>query len=195
MARFFQNNSCSITRSQRGFSLIEVLIGLVLSGLLMSMVAMVLGQSITNNEVVRSSSGLSSRMFTLRRVLHRDLQNILVGKTVFIESEGFGLQTTNNFLIDGGVGVEVIWDFSGNMIRRRERSESLDYENSFQMLRGLKSSKLELLDGAKGVWISSVQYQNRPLNLKSAIKAIRISFTFEDGNSLLIVERIPYALS
>lgn len=121
---------------QCGFSLIEVLIGLILSGLLMSMVAMVLGQSVTNNEVVRSSAGLSSRMFTLRRVLHRDLQNIEPGKIITVTENGFMISTTNNFLIDGGVLVKADWDLSGNMIRRHEESHILNYGSSFQFLRG-----------------------------------------------------------
>ncbi len=97
---YFNRNHIS-PESQKGFSLIEVLIGLVLSGLLMSMVAMVLGQSITNNEVVRSSAGLSSRMFTLRRILHRDMQNIIPGSTIGLESNGFSVESTHNVILEG----------------------------------------------------------------------------------------------
>jgi len=172
---------------------VEVLVGLVLSGLLMSMVATVMGQSITNNEIVRSSAGLSSRMFTLRRILHRDLQNKVPSKPVIVGPDGFSFVTANNFLIDGGVEVEASWDFTGNMIRRHELSESLDYTTSFQMLRGVKSWRLELLDGESGVWVSSEQYKNRALTLRSMVKALRINMVFEDGMSISLVERIPYA--
>lgn len=179
--------------AQKGFSLIEVLIGLVLSGLLMSMVAMVLGQSVTNNEVVRSSAGLSSRMFTLRRILHRDMQNIVAGKSLSVEDYGFAIPTNNNFLIDGAVQVEAKWDFSGNMIRRHEENDKMNYGSSFMLLRGLDSWRLELLDGQKGAWIASPQFMNRPLQGVSVIKALRLQLTFEDGQRLLLVERIPYA--
>lgn len=180
-------------RRQGGFSLIEVLIGLVLSGLLMSMVAMVLGQSITNNEVVRSNVGLSSRMFTLRRILHRDLQNRVLRGTIDVEGNGFRLSSTNNLLEDGAVAVNVDWDFSGNMILRSEHSESIKYESSFQLLRGVTTWSLDFLDGKENSWISAAQYKARPLNLKSAVKALRLNLSFEDGQHILIVERIPYA--
>ncbi|WP_244512187.1 prepilin-type N-terminal cleavage/methylation domain-containing protein [Maridesulfovibrio ferrireducens] len=178
---------------QGGFSLIEVLIGLMLSGLLMSMVAMVLGQSITNNEVIRSNVSLSSRMFTLRRILHRDLQNRMIGGGIGVNADGFELVSTNNFLEDGAVAVDVLWDFSGNMIRRSERSEKIEYENSFQLMRGVTSWTLELLDGKNGSWISAAQYKARALSAKSSIKALRLNLVFEDGQRILIVERIPYA--
>ncbi|WP_432734436.1 PulJ/GspJ family protein [Maridesulfovibrio sp. FT414] len=179
--------------SQKGFSLVEVLIGLVLSGLLMSMVAMVLGQSVTNNEVVRTSAGLSSRMFTLRRILHRDLQNIVVGKSVYVVENGFGLPTYNNFLMDGGVMVEASWDFSANMVRRHEENSALEYGSTYQLLRGFSSWRLELLDGKNGAWVAADQFRNRPLSTMPAIKALRLELFFEDGQSLLLVERIPYA--
>ncbi len=186
----YQRSYCG---HQKGFSLIEVLIGLVLSGLLMSMVAMVLGQSVTNNEVVRSSAGLSSRMFTLRRILHRDLQNIVVGKGIYVEDSGFGLPTSNNFLIDGGVQVEARWDLSANMIRRHEENPAMHYESSFFFLRGLKSWRLEFFDGEKGAWVASVQFKNRAVQGNSGIKALRLELNFEDGQRVLLVERVPYA--
>lgn len=127
---YFQRNHTSL-EVQKGFSLIEVLIGLVLSGLLMSMVAMVLGQSVTNNEVVRSSAGLSSRMFTLRRILHRDMQNVIPGSAMGVEDNGFSLETSHNILLKGAGPILVNWDFSSNMIRRNEESPDLDFENFF----------------------------------------------------------------
>ena len=184
--------SGSTKSTPNGFSLIEVLIGLVLSGLLMSMVAMVLGQSITNNEVVRTSVGLSSRMFTLRRILHRDMQNRMIGSVITVKNNGFGLTSTNNFLEDGAVTVEVFWDFSGNMIRRYERADGVSYSNSFQLLRGISSWSLEMLDGKDGSWISAVQYKAKPLKMKSFIKAVRLNLTFEDGQNILLLERVPY---
>ncbi|WP_031482613.1 PulJ/GspJ family protein [Maridesulfovibrio frigidus] len=188
---FINKNSHSLREG--GFSLIEVLVGLILSGLLMSMVAMVLGQSITNNEVVRSNVGLSSRMFTLRRILHRDLQNRVIGGILEMREDGFKLVTSNNSLEDGAVPVNVFWDLSGNMIRRHEDSDKLSYASSFQLMRGVSSWTLEILDGRDGTWISALQLENRPLNLDSVIKAIRLNLVFEDGQRTLIVERIPYA--
>ncbi|OEU70959.1 MAG: prepilin-type N-terminal cleavage/methylation domain-containing protein [Desulfovibrio sp. S3730MH75] len=192
ISTFFINKSSHGSR-EGGFSLIEVLVGLVLSGLLMSMVAMVLGQSITNNEVVRSNVGLSSRMFTLRRILHRDMQNRIIGSVLETREDGFKLVTSNNFLEDGAVPVNVFWDLSGNMIRRHEDSEKLSYASSFQLMRGVSSWTLEVLDGRDGTWISTVQFEAKPLNLKRSIKAIRLNLVFEDGQNSLIVERIPYA--
>ncbi len=191
MSTHFAEMQCHGNR-QSGFSLVEVLIGLVLSGLLMSMVAMVLGQSITNNEVVRSNVSLSSRMFTLRRILHRDLQNRKIGGIIGIEGNGFTIVSSNNLLEDGAVIVNVDWDFSGNMVRRSERSENIKYESSFQLLRGVTTWSLEFLDGKDNSWISAMQYKARPLNLKSAVKAMRLNLSFEDGQHILIVERIPY---
>ena len=189
---YFQRNHI-YPESQKGFSLIEVLIGLVLSGLLMSMVAMVLGQSVTNNEVVRSSAGLSSRMFTLRRILHRDLQNIIPGRPLGVEGDGFSLESTHNVLLEGAGPIVINWDFSSNMIRRLEKSPDLEFENSFFLMRGLKSWRLEFLDADKNVWISRSQQSARALSGKSVVKAFRLKLRFEDGKDVMIVERIPYA--
>ena len=177
---------------QAGFSLVEVLIGLVLSGLLMSMVSMVLGQSITNNEVVRSSAGQSSRMFTMRRLLHRDFQNRVIGGSITVKEDGFGIGTANNFLLDGGSPVEAVWDFSGNMIRRHETREDIKYDKSFQLVSGIRSWQLELLDRKDGVWVSAIQNKGRGITLESVIKAVRLNLVFEDGQRVLIVERVPY---
>lgn len=189
---FFRRNR-ALLESQAGFSLIEVLIGLVLSGLLMSMVAMVLGQSVTNNEVVRSSAGLSSRMFTLRRIVHRDLQNIVPGSSVGVENVGFSLQTSHNTIMDGAGPVVVSWDFSSNMVRRFEQSPDLEFEASYLLMRGLDSWMIEFLDAKNNVWISRSQQASRVLAGNSNPKAFRLTLTFEDGQDVTIVERIPYA--
>ena len=189
----FSQCSHTLSESQKGFSLIEVLIGLVLSGLLMSMVAMVLGQSVTNNEVVRSSAGLSSRMFTLRRILHRDLQNILPGKALVVKDDGFSIESSHNVLMEGAGPINVSWDFSANMIRRFEKSPGLDFENSFFLMHGLKSWGIEFLDANKNVWISRSQMAARAMSSMSTVKALRLKLRFDDGKDVMIVERIPYA--
>ena len=176
---------------QAGFSLIEVLIGLVLSGLLMSMVAMVLGQSVTNNEVVRSSAGLSSQMFTLRRILHRDLQNIVINRPISVEKDGLSFESNHCILLEGIAGVTVFWDFSSNMIRRTEKADSLSYGNTYMLARGLKSWSVEFL-GTNNVWISQSQQGNKAVRGKAGVKAIRLKLSFENGQDAMIVERIPY---
>lgn len=178
---------------QQGFTLIEVMIGLVLSAMLMSMVSMVLGQSITNNEVVRNKVGLSSRMFTLRRILHRDFQSSVPGTSIAVEDSGFQLTTMNNHLLDSGLKVTVEWDFSDNMIRRSESSGNLKYEDSFLLARRVSSWQVDLLESKTDVWVSLLQYKNQPLHVNNVIKAVRISLTFENGKSVTMVERVPYA--
>ncbi|WP_320006658.1 prepilin-type N-terminal cleavage/methylation domain-containing protein [Maridesulfovibrio sp.] len=180
------------TDRQAGFSLIELLIGLVLSGLLMSMVAMVLGQSITNNEVVRSSSGLSTQMFTLRRILHRDLQNIVINRPISVEKTGLSFESNHCILLEGIGAVSVFWDFSSNMIRRTENSNSLGYGNTYMLMRGLDSWTVEFL-GNNNVWVSRSQQSNRAVRGHSGVKAIRLKLRFDDGQDVMIVERIPYA--
>ncbi len=192
LMKFFQRSHI-LPDSQGGFSLIEVLIGLVLSGLLMSMVAMVLGQSITNNEVVRSSAGLSARMFTLRRILHRDLQNILPGSTIDVEDNGFSFESCHSFSFEGAGPILINWNFSSNMIRRFENSPDLEFENSYFLMRGLESWSLEFLDADKNAWISRSQLAARAMSGNSAVKAFRLKLRFEDGKDVMIVERIPYA--
>lgn len=189
----FSRRNHALLESQAGFSLIEVLIGLVLSGLLMSMVAMVLGQSVTNNEVVRSSAGLSSRMFSLRRILHRDLQNVVPGSTIGVERDGFSVESVHSISLEGSGPLIVVWDFSSNMIRRVESSAGLEFENSYFLMRDLESWRLEFLDADNNVWISSAQQNARARGGKSTVKAIRLNLRFEDGQTIMIVERVPYA--
>ncbi|NDV27136.1 prepilin-type N-terminal cleavage/methylation domain-containing protein [Desulfovibrio sp. JC010] len=189
---FYPRNHSSSDR-QAGFSLIEVLIGLVLSGLLMSMVAMVLGQSVTNNEVVRSSAGLSSRLFTLRRILHRDLQNIVPGRMVGAGATGLTFESSHSITIENSGPVVVSWDFSSEMVRRIEKSPDLEFENSQLLMRGLKSWRLEFLDIDKNVWISLSQQRAKGVSDRSTVKAFRLRLNFEDGKEVMLLERIPYA--
>lgn len=186
-------SSFSKRQNSRGFTLIEVMIGLVLSAMLMAMVGMVLGQSITNNEVVRKKVGLSSRMFTLRRVLHRDLSSRVPGASFGATENGFEITTMNNHLLDSGVQVVVRWDFSGNMIRRYESSSRLKYERSFLLDRGLASCRIDVLSARNNAWVSLLQVQSQGLTGSSTYKAIRLNLGFDDGKSITLVERIPYA--
>lgn len=190
--KFFSRNP-ALLESQRGFSLIEVLIGLVLSGLLMSMVAMVLGQSVTNNEVVRSSAGLSARMFTLRRILHRDLQNCIAGSPISVVEDGFSIESSHSIMMEGAGPITIKWDFSANMIRRSENSMELEFEGAYFLMRGLKSWRIEFLDGDRNAWISGSQLGARAMSGEISVRALRLRLRFEDGQDVMIVERVPYA--
>lgn len=57
----------------------------------------------------------------------------------------------------------------------------------------MKSWRLELLDARNGAWIAAEQFRSRAMAVVPMIRALRLELVFDDGQNVLIVERIPYA--
>jgi type II secretory pathway component PulJ len=169
-----------------GFSIVEVLVSLLLTGILMATISMVMGQVVSNDDILKSSQGKTVQAATLRRILHRDISGMQ--KPLAPSATGFTLISGNNHLGAGPLPVNVEWILDGNTLYRRESESELDYASTMVLASGLRGWQLEVFDIVRGAWID-------PRSLPSPVpklSGLRLSLVLADATQLRIVERIPH---
>ena len=169
-----------------GFTLVEVLVSLVLSGILMAMVTMVMAQVVGNDETLKTMVSKSTEAATLRRILHRDLAG--ASGRIVVTPTGFSLITNQNGLLPAPLPVKVEWAFLGGSLIRREAESQLEYASSMTLVRAPREFRLEIYDLSRHIWVN---INNSP-DSKSA-SGVRLSLVLADKSQLTIVERIPHA--
>lgn len=172
----------------QGFSLVEVLVSLVLSGILMAMVTMVMAQVVGNDETLKTLVGKTGEAATLRRILHRDLAGSS-GK-IEITPSGFSLVSGQNSLLSAPLPVKVEWTFQGGSLLRRESEPGIQYASVMTMVRAPRELRLEFYDLSRNTWVN---INNSPD--AKAVSGIRLSMVLADSSQMTIVERLPYATS
>ncbi len=174
-----------------GFSLVEVLVSLVVSGILMAMLAMVMGQVVQNDEALRGLTGKTTEAATLRRILHRDLAGI--GKPITLHPAGFSFTSSHNHLVSGPLPLDVFWTFQDGVVRRVERLPAMSYASEMVFATGLRGWQVDYFDLKSGAWIngkSGTLPENGVL-----LSGLCLTLVFADQTQLKIVERIPYVTS
>jgi len=173
---------------RKGFSLIEVLVALAVAGVLIALVLRVVNQVTRNSEILEAGLHISSETARLRRILHRDLQNIEAGPA--FSHEGFSLTTSHNFLSGKPLAVAVVWDFSEKNVRRVEEAPELSYAKDMILVQELKSWDAQLFHPGKKrgfdlrSWLLS--------RFDAAPSAIKLILNFPDRGEVEMVERLPY---
>ena len=173
---------------KKGFSLIEILVALAVAGVLIALVLRVVNQVARNSEILKSGVRVSSEAARLRRVLHRDLQNIK--GNLAVSTEGFSLTTSHNFLSGRPLEVAVRWDFSEKNVRRVEEEPELSYTKDMILLPELKSWDAELFHPEKKRWFSLRSWLLSKFN--AAPSAIKLVLNLPDREEIEMVERLPY---
>ena len=176
---------------KKGFSLIEILVALAVAGVLIALVLRVVNQVARNSEILESGVRVSSEAARLRRVLHRDLQNIK--GSLAVSTEGFSLTTSHNFLSGRPLAVEVNWDFSEKNVRRVEEESELSYAKDMILFPELKSWDAELFHPAKKRWFGLQSWLLSKFDV--APSAIKLILKFPDRGEIEMVERLPYVES
>ncbi len=171
-----------------GFTIIEVLVSLVIAGLLMAALGMVMTQVIQNDAVLADVQGASTRTATLRRLLHRDLQNLQ--GDIKPTPEGFAFPTSHNLLLDSSLTVHVAWSFTSSQVRRTESVSAMDYHVEQILASGLDSWGMKVLDLKRGRWIDLMGAPLDKLDIHPG--AIRLELVL-GGEDISLLERIPYA--
>lgn len=174
-----------------GFSLIEVLVSLMVSGILMAMISMVMGQVVQNDEALRGLVGKTAEAATLRRILHRDLSS--VQGPLKLDPAGFSFPSTHNHLLAGPLPVTVTWTFREGIIRRLESAPDIRYASEIIFARNLRDWQMEFHDLNGNVWINGKS--GAALGPANLISGLRLTLLFADQSQLKILERIPYATS
>ncbi|MDY7000884.1 MAG: prepilin-type N-terminal cleavage/methylation domain-containing protein [Thermodesulfobacteriota bacterium] len=172
---------------KKGFSLIEILVALAVAGVLLALVLRVVSQVARNSEVLETRGRISSETARLRRVLHRDLQNI--EGDLAISHEGFSIKTSHNFLLGRPLTVEVKWDFSEKNVRRVEEEPKLSYTKDMIFLPELKSWDAQLFHPEKKRWFGLRSWLLS--KFETAPSAIKLVLNLPDREEIEMVERLP----
>lgn len=183
--------------SHRGFTLLEVLAAMVIAGLLVVILGRVMVQIINTSMALEGRLGASEEVVALRRVLHRDFQNIQDMESLSFSSEGFMMKTSNNLLVDGPLPVTVTWLFEDQQIMRRESLEAMNHEKEIVLVDSIEGWELRLFDVSHKDWntlenwllASSVSGKQ-----KTRTRAIELKLQFTEDASIVIVERFPDVL-
>ena len=178
-------------RSRAGFTLIELLAALALTAILLASLSMVMGQVVKNNELLMEHLGVSKDISTLRRVMHRDLQGLLVhGQNFELTSKSMGFMTTHNLLMPAPFPVKVTWGMDSDGLYRREENAGIQYLSQTLFSEDIDRWDIDIFDMNRDNWVTLqnlLMSESKPLPV-----AFRIRFSNEEGMETTIVERIPY---
>lgn len=172
-----------------GFSLVEILVGLAVAGMLTAMLASVAGQSIVSSQALLEQESMDRQKTTLRKILHRDLKNMLWGSRIEPDSQGFNLQTGHNTLISSSLPMEVSWRFQPDEIVRTEQNADLDYHKKQILSTGLNSFSLDIYCHVQKRWIPLDHWlmaRQRPHP-----GALRLKLDLDNISQLEIIEYLP----
>jgi len=181
--------ACPGINRTSGFTLIEVLVSLALAGILVSIIAGVMGQGILTSQALLRESRSETEKTVLRRLLHRDIKNMIWNSSLEPTPEGFRIKTGHNTLIPCSLPVEALWIFSNGKITRFEENKDLSYEKSHVLSRELKSFDLEFLTLEDKRWVGLESWlMSQDM---SGPRAVRMSLGIGKNTSFEIVEHLP----
>ncbi len=175
--------------NRKGFTLIEVLVGLAVAGMLAAIIASVIGRSIVSSQALLDQEKLGTQKTTLRTIMHRDIKSMILLSELTPVSEGFILHTGHNTLIPSSLPVEVSWIFSHGEIVRTEQNIDLDYSKQQVLSTGMRSFSLDLFCPVQGRWLGLDNWlagQNRPQPA-----ALRLKLDLEGSSQIEIIEHLP----
>jgi general secretion pathway protein J len=185
-----------MTPRASGFTLIEVLVALVVSGILITILAGSV-QEITGASVLLDTRAeLAKQGVTLRRVFHRDLQNMTHPGSLSFTEQRLTFETTHSTLMDAPYPVIVKWDFSGNTVTRIEQNPDIEYESVTVIAEDIEQWSLEAFDDKQSRWLNfailkTVTAENPDAVLDLTALKLEVDF---GGSAMNSIERLPYAV-
>ena len=177
-----------VIRSQ-GFTLVEILVGLAVAGMLAAVIASVMGQTLFSSRVLLEQERVDVQKTTFRKILHRDVKNMLWQSGIEPTSEGFNLLTGHNTLISSSLPVEVSWIFARGDIVRIEYNADLDYLKKQVLSTRIKFISLDMFCPVQGRWLGLDNWitgQDRP-----GPGALRLRLDPGDNSKIEIIEHLP----
>lgn len=182
--------ACSRINQSSGFTLIEILVGLAVAGILASIIAGVMGQGILTSETLLRESRSETQKTVLRRLLHRDIKNMVWESDLEPTPDGFRINTGHNTLTSCSLPVETFWNFSNGKIIRFEESQELSYEKKQILSHELNYSELEFLSFEDNRWIRLESWLMS--SDRAGPRAMRVRLEFDDGTKFEMVEHLPF---
>jgi type II secretory pathway component PulJ len=129
-------------------------VALILAGLLMSMIGQVVHQFVQSSQAIEQEQARYAQVAALRRVLHRDLQNLILDNaTVSARSNGFACLTSHSLLTSHPLPVRVVWELSDGKIARHETARELSYAKRQTLVSGVQSWSLSFFQAAEQRWV------------------------------------------
>jgi prepilin-type N-terminal cleavage/methylation domain-containing protein len=140
------SNATSLT----GFTLVEILVALVVAGMLIALLASILGRGIVASSALGEASADQRSRVVLHRLLSMDLRGMIPETELTITEQGFTVETVNNHLVPGPLPMTVTWDFSQRQVRRTEEQPDLDYVQELLVISELRAWSLAFHDLTEG---------------------------------------------
>ena len=172
-----------------GFTLVEILVGLAVAGILSAMLASVMGNSIYSSQALLEENKQTHQKTVLRRIIHRDLKNLQWQARVEPTSSGFRMLTGHNTLTSASIPMQVSWDFTEGRATRIEKSRELDYSREQILSRNMETIEIAFMSSQDQRWISHDTWLMG--NSRPAPAALRLRISFNDSEYFEIVEHIP----
>lgn len=186
----------AINSKIHGFSLVELLVALTVSGILLAMLSGAI-RDITGSSVILDSKAENAKQrITLQRLFHRDVNNMADPESLAFEEEHVIFITSHSTLMDSPFPVKVTWDFSKKRITRTEEIEDMDYKNSSVIASGLGSWNFEAYDDKQNRWLNFNTLKAISAQSKEGVKslsAMRMAANLGEV-SMNTIERLPYAV-
>ncbi|MBG0775564.1 MAG: type II secretion system protein [Desulfovibrionaceae bacterium] len=185
----------SAPRGRRGgFSLIEILVALVIVGILTALLGQIMESLMQGSTDLRARFRHADDTSAIRRLLHRDVQSLRILDLEECDKDTLALSTTHDLLQDEAFPVSVVWETAHGRLVRIERNKDINYINSIDLGRDVAAFKLELLSAREDRW-QRVDHFGGQTAQTAHITALRITIGFKDSQSVVVVERLPYAIT
>jgi prepilin-type N-terminal cleavage/methylation domain-containing protein len=183
----------TIDSGRRGFTLVEMLVALAVSGAVLAIIAVSVERVAgTGSELSQRSTELGRRL-VLRRLLHRDLQGINDLSSLAFSDHGLSFTTSHNHLLEAPLPVRVTWSFADREILRSEELEELEYRSAVVLARGLEEWDYRGWDDSRRTWLSRNTLVRRGGNPEEENPPSALILKLRFGENLLeITERLPY---
>ncbi len=177
---------------QRGFTLVEVLIAMVLMTLLMTLLGSSMSRIIIGNQALQANI-LGYRDFvSLRRTLHRDLQNMRDRTTLRFNVDGFSFTTSHCLVRNHPMQVRVTWTINEN-VTRKEEIDDLKYSRELVLFEGVDSFSLEVWEDRDDRWmdLDTILLNVAAEEFSEYYRNIRLTLNAK-GVTVPILERLPH---
>lgn len=163
--------------------------GLVIAAIIGAMIASTAKQSILSSQALLQQGHSEAEKTVLRRILHRDIQNMQWASSLEPTNQGFRLTSGHNLLLTASLPVTINWHFTQGALIRKEERPDLNYIREQVLCPDLNSFELEFMPPADTRWIGLEAWllnQERP-----APVALRLQLQLPGRNRWEIIERIP----